>query len=143
MQTGLIGKGINAKSFVTIMIVVSVFALFLRIAIERIIKHNISQNESIALSTVKLIAAALENYALDHHGIYPTSLAAMTQTDPPYLDRDYTNDLQKGYNYTCPRIESSGYSCIASPARCKLSGLMVYSVITGSLLSSQVCEKKE
>ena len=143
MPTGLIIKGISAKSFVTIMIVVSVFALFLRIAIERIIKYNISQNDSIALSTVKLISAALENYAKDHHGIYPISLAALTKTEPPYLDRDYTNSLQKGYNYTCPRIESSGYSCIATPARCKLSGRMAYYVTTGGILSSQDCEKKE
>jgi competence protein ComGC len=143
MRTGKMGRGIRAKSFVTIMIVIAICALFLRIAIERIIKYNIAQNESVALSTLKLISAALENYAKDHHGVYPASLAVLTKTKPAYLDRDYTNSPFKGYNYNCLRLEASGYSCNASPVRCKLSGRAIYTVSTGSPLVSDSCEKKE
>jgi type II secretory pathway pseudopilin PulG len=125
------------------MLVIAISALFLRIAVERIIKYNIAQNESIAQGTVKLISAALENYAKDNHGIYPTSLAVLTKTKLAYLDRDYTNSPFKGYNYSCSRIEASGYSCNASPTRCKLTGSMIYNVTTGSLLVSEECEKKE
>ena len=133
----------SAKSFVTIMIVIAICALFLRITIERLIKYNISQNGSIALSTVKLISTALENYAKDNHGVYPASLTVLTKTKPAYLDRDYTSSPFKGYNYSCSMLESSGYSCNATPARCGISGITVYIVTTGSSLITQECEKRE
>ena len=134
----------SAKSFVLIMIVIALTALLLRIAIDRIIKINIAQNESNAQGTLKLISAALENYAKDHSGVYPASFSDLTKTKPAYLDKDYiTPSTSKGYNYTCLRIEPSGYSCFASPTRCKLTGKMAYTITTGSLLVSEGCERKE
>ena len=135
--------GEKAKSFVTIMLVIAFCALFFRIAVERLIKYNIAQNESVALGTVKLISAALENYALDHNGIYPSTLSVLTKTKPAYLDRDYTISPFKGYIYNCLKLEASGYSCSGSPTRCKLSGRLVYTVATGNSLVSDSCEKKE
>jgi competence protein ComGC len=134
----------SAKSFVTIMIVVAVLALLLRIVIDSIIKFNITQNESNAQGTLKLISAALENYSKDHNGIYPVSLSALTKSKPAYLDKDYNLEpTSKGYNYGCSRLDASGYSCFASPNICKLTGKVVYTVASGSLLVSQDCEKKE
>jgi len=134
----------QARSFVMIMIVIAVSALLLRIGIERLIKISITQNESNAQGTLKLISAALENYAEGNQGIYPTNLSLLTKTSPPYLDKDYiTESPLKGYNFSCPRLEAAGYSCSANPTRCKLTGRMVYTVTTGSLLISEDCEKKE
>ena len=62
----------KGKSFITIMIVIAISALLLRIAFDRIIKINIAQNESNAQGTLKLISAALENYAKGHSGAYPS-----------------------------------------------------------------------
>jgi type II secretory pathway pseudopilin PulG len=137
-------KGKKAKSFVTIMIVIAVLALILRIVIERVIDINITQNESNAQGIIKLISAALENYAKDNQGIYPTNLSLLTATQPPYLDKDdVTESPTKGYNFNCPRLETSGYSCTASPLRCKLSGKTIYTITTAGVLISQECEKKE
>jgi type II secretory pathway pseudopilin PulG len=137
-------RGKKAKSFVTIMIVVAVCTLLLRIIIERLIKINIAQNESQASVTLKLIAVALENYAKDNRGAYPASLSVLTQTQPPYLDKGYAGKtLFRGYNYSCPRLDASSYSCNATPTRCKLSGNMIYTITTGSLLVSESCEVKE
>lgn len=134
----------KAKSFVTIMIVIAVCALILRFAIDSIIKFNISQNESNAQGTLKLISAALENFALDNQGIYPTSTSLLTKSKVTYLDKDYiTESPSKGYNFACLRLEPSGYSCYASPTKCKLSGDTTYTITTGSLLVSEECEKKE
>lgn len=133
-----------ARSFVTIMIVIAVVALLLRVAIEGIIKLNVAQNDSLALSTLKLISTALENYAKDNQETYPLSLAVLTQSKPAYLDRDYiTQSPIKGYNYSCTRLEASGYSCYAIPLRCKITGNTVYNITTGSLLISEECSKKE
>ncbi len=134
----------KARSFVMIMIVVAVCALVLRVFIESLIKINIAQNESNASSTLKLISTALENYAQDHLGAFPSNLSVLTQTTPPYLDKDYiAQSPLKGYNYSCLRLEPSGYSCSASPTRCKLTGNMVYTITTGGSLISEVCETKE
>lgn len=137
-------KNAKARSFVVIMIIIAVSALLLRIAIEKLIKISITQNESNATATLKLISAALENYAEDNQGIYPTNLSVLTKTSPAYLDKDYiTKSPLKGYNFSCSRLEPAGYSCLASPTRCKLTGKMVYTITTGSLLISEDCEKKE
>lgn len=134
----------QARSFVMIMIVIAVSALLLRTGIERLIKISITQNESNAAATLKLISAALENYAEDNQGIYPTNLSVLTKPSPAYLDKDYiTKSPLKGYNFSCSRLEPAGYSCLASPTRCKLTGRMVYTITTGSLFISEDCEKKE
>jgi len=69
-------RNIRGKSFITIMIVIAISALLLRIAIDRLIKINIAQNESNAQGTLKLISAALENYAKDHSGAIPQAQAS-------------------------------------------------------------------
>ena len=131
-----------AKSFVTIMIVIAVCALLLRIGIEQIIKINIAQDESSAIATIKLISAALENYAADHKGAYPAVLSSLTQTNPAYLDKDYiAQSSLKGYSYACGRLEASGYSCQAVPVKCNFTGRAVYSVTTGGVVASQDCSK--
>lgn len=134
----------KAKSIVTIMIVIAISTLLLRIAIEQIIKLNIEQNESTAQTTLKLISTALENYANNNQGVFPASIFALTKEESRYLDKDYiTQSPIKGYNYSCSKIETSGYNCSASPVKCNLTGKTVYEVTTGGLFVSEKCSKKE
>jgi len=133
-----------ARSFVLIMVVIAFTALFLRFAIERIIKTNIIQNESGAVATLKLVSTALENYAKDKKGIFPGSISFLVETEPAYLEKDYTDDSPvKGYLYECPRLEPEGYSCSATPVKCNFTGKMVYTVTTGGVFISEECAKKE
>jgi type II secretory pathway pseudopilin PulG len=133
----------KAKSFVVIMIVIALSALALRMLISEIISVSSSQNESNALSTLKLISAAFENYAKDHQGIYPDKLPVLTQSKPPYLDKDYIQQSPlKGYSYNCSRLDAAGYSCYALPTRCKMTGNVAFTVTTGSLLISEDCDTK-
>ncbi|MFA4889796.1 MAG: hypothetical protein WC628_09530 [Candidatus Omnitrophota bacterium] len=133
----------HARSFVTIMMAIALSAFVLRFAIERLIKLGIARNESEALGALKLISASLENYALDNRGAYPVSLIALTKTKPPYLEKEYVKpSLLKGYNFSCGRLEPSGYSCSAVPIACRLTGKTSYSVSTGNLLLSEECDKK-
>ena len=134
----------RAKSFVTIMIVTAITALVLRVVIKQIIKVTITQNESDASATIKLISASLENYAKDNRGVYPAKLSVLAENKPAYLDKDYIKiSPLRGYNYDCSRLDSSGYSCSASPVSCGLTGKMIYTVITGGSLISEECSKKE
>lgn len=126
--------------FVTIMIILAVSALILRVALEGILKINITQNQTDAQARLKLVSVALENYAKDHLGNFPKDLSLLAQEDPPYMDKDYiARSPIKGYDYTCGRLDSSGYSCSARPVKCKLTGKMNYTVTTGGLLISEEC----
>ena len=134
----------KGKNFVTLMLFIAVFAFFLRVGIEQIMRVTIAQNESNAQSTLRLIGIALENYAKDNRGIYPASLTALTQTKPPYLDKDYTaHSPVKGYIYSCPRLEQTGYNCYAAPSKCKITGKTVFSVTSGSPIIPEPCDQKE
>jgi len=130
----------RARSFVMIMVVIAFTALILRVVIEKIVQINIAQNESTASLTLKLISTALENYAKDHLGAYPASFSSLVKGSPSYLDKDYIQSSPvKGYYYSCPRLEASGYSCYAAPAKCKLTGSVVYNISTDGILVSEEC----
>ena len=137
-------KNTRAKSFVTIMLVIAFLAVLLRIAIDRIIESSITQNESSAQETLKLVSAGLESFARDNRGLYPTDFSSLTKPQPAYLYKDYAKQFSlKGYNYDCPRLEQSGYSCQAQPVKCRLTGRNVFTITTGSILVGQECSNKE
>lgn len=137
-------KNKQGKSFVAIMLIIALTVLLLRVVIKQVIKISVTQNESHASLTLKLISVALENYARDNQGVYPISLPILTQTKPPYLDNDYiTESPLRGYDYSCARLEPSGYSCSAIPVKCNLSGKTIYTIITGGSLISEECNKSQ
>lgn len=137
-------KNNRGRSFVMIMVVVAVCTLLMRIGIERLIKINIVQNESAASKTLKLISTALENYAKDKQGRYPEDFSLLIKAVPAYLDKDYLSlDSLKGYVYACPRFEPGGYTCYATPLKCRLSGNRIYTISTGALLVAEECKRKE
>ena len=124
----------KGRSFVTLMLIIAITALLLRIAIEQVIRFNVAQNESNAQANMKLMSTAFENYAKDHLGRYPESVLALTQASPQYIDKDYIEfSPLKGYNYTCPRLDDSGYNCYASHTHCNLSGGKIFNITTGGL----------
>ena len=134
----------SGRSFVWIMIVIAVVSLCLRIAIEKLMMFNIAQNEINAENNLKLISAALENYAKAHNGVFPDDFSLLTKTTPPLLDNNYLAlSPIKGYNYSCSRLELSGYACQAAPDKCKLTANTIYSVTTGGLFVSEACSKQE
>ncbi|MCX5706232.1 MAG: type II secretion system protein [Candidatus Omnitrophica bacterium] len=134
----------KAKSFVVIMVVISILAVLLRIAAEKIIETTCVQNESVAQANLKLISIALENYAKNNRGIYPDNISVLTKTQPQYLDKDYVKRSPlKGYIYNCSRLDANGYNCYAFPTKCRLNGKTTFTVTTGKLLVSEECDRKE
>jgi competence protein ComGC len=137
-------KNKRGLSLITIMIIVAVTALALRIAIEQIMQINISQNEDGAIRSLKLVSTALENYAKDHQGVYPQNLYSLVTTNPSYLSSDYTSQgTMKGYAFGCQRLDPSGYSCTATPLKCRINGKKIFTITTGGSLAMDDCMKKE
>ncbi len=134
----------KARSFVMIMIIIALSSLFLRLAIEKIIEFNIKQNESYAQATLKSVSTALENYSRDHQGVYPAEPSALTGGPARYMDKDYlSGSLSKGYEFTCRRMDSSGYNCSALPLKCGFTGSKIYSVSTSGLFVFEDCSGKD
>jgi Tfp pilus assembly protein PilE len=134
----------SGRSFVWIMIVIAVVSLLLRVAIEKLMMLNIAQNETNAQNNLKLISVVLENYAKNHNGIFPNDFSLLTKSTPPLLDIDYLElSPVRGYDYTCSRLDASGYACEARPDRCRLTANTIFSVTTGGLLVSEACSKQE
>ena len=132
----------RAKSFVTIMVVVALSALLLRLGLHRIIIYRIQQNQLLAQINLKLFSTALENYAKDNNNVFPASIDLLTKSNPVYLEKDYLAVTSLGgYEYDCQRLDSSGYSCTASPVNCKLTGKTQYAVSTGGLIMAANCDK--
>lgn len=133
----------TGKSFIVLMLIIAFVALALRFAVEKLIKMNISQNESYAHSTIKLISVALENFAKDHEGAFPDKLSSLCGAQRSYLDKDYSAvSSVKGYNYGCTRLDRAGYNCSASPSACGITGSKVFNVTTGGLLVLEECKAK-
>lgn len=144
MKTIELKGNASGRGFIGIMIAVACLVLILRLGIEQIIKVNIAQNESSAQANLKAISLALENYSRDHLGVYPPSLEILTQSQPAYLDRELLPQEElKGYSYECLTLEPSGYTCIATPDKCRFSGRTIYKITTGGALTSDDCTKKE
>ena len=137
-------QSVKGRSFIVLMLTIAVVALVLRFGVERLIKVNVSQNESYAHSTIKLISAALENFARDHQGAFPDNFSVLARPQQAYLDKDYASiSPLKGYNYQCPRLDPTGYNCFALPATCKITGEKVFNISTGGLLVLEDCRNKE
>lgn len=133
----------QARSFVTIMIVVALSALLLRLAVQKVIIYNIEHNQLLAQVNLKLLSTALENYAKNNKNTYPSSIDQLTKSKLVYLERNYLAVSSiRGYEYDCQRLDAVGYSCSATPVDCKLTGKMVYSVSTGGLILAESCDKK-
>jgi hypothetical protein len=133
----------KARSFVTIMIVVGLSALFLRLGMQKVIIYNIDNNQQLAQVNLKLFSTALENYAKDNKGLYPANTAELTKGKPVYLKKDYLAVASaQGYEYDCQRLDEAGYNCKAAPVNCMLTGEKVYSVSTGGLIITESCENK-
>ena len=136
-------QAVKGKSFIVLMLTIAVVALVLRFAIGQLIKVNISQNDSYAHSTIKLISAALENFAKDHEGAFPDKLSSLTGPQKSYLDKDYASlSPVKGYNYQCSRLDPAGYTCSASAAVCNITGAKLFNISTGGLLVFEACKGK-
>jgi type II secretory pathway pseudopilin PulG len=131
----------KARSFLVIILIIAFTSLFLRFFVLWVINITIAQNQSAAEETLKLIATAIENYSKDHAGAYPSHIEALIQNNPAYIDSEYIKDSSKGYIYSWPRIEESGYSCTAVPKSCILTGKKIYKITTGGVFVSEDCGK--
>lgn len=96
-------------------------------------KTALISNEGYAQAALKTISTAAESYdAANNH--YPTSIVELTDSQPPYLNHDYTIGIIHGYKFSC-NMDPNGYSCEALPQGDYVGKAHGYTVTTGSKLA--------
>jgi type IV pilus assembly protein PilA len=91
----------KAFTLVEIMIVVAIIGLLVSIAIPNLLRARLSANEASAMSSLRVIIGALENYrASCEPPTYPQSLDDLSEAYPPYIDPFPAGGRKHGYVYT-------------------------------------------
>ena len=123
----------KANTLIELLVVVAIIAAVAAIAIPNILRARVESNSSVARSTLKAIAVALENYQITN-GIYPADIDALRTVSPPYLNKDYFSKTYAGFDFSVNSLTDYTYSVTAVPVDSNL-GTTSYTVTTGGVLS--------
>lgn len=113
--------------------VAAIIAIIAAIAIPNILRVRVSANDAMAQSTLKAVAAALENYMVVK-GFYPDSTDDLIGDTPPYLNKDYFAGTHAGFTYVATLSQYS-YSVEASPVIEGQSGTTTLTMTTGGVVN--------
>jgi Tfp pilus assembly protein PilE len=112
------------------------------IAIPNFLKARLEANETAAETTLKTISVAIEAYRAGHEGDYPLDEESLMGSAYPYLPIAYNNTVGHGYVFS-EDFQADGYKVIATPAECGVTGVNIFTIQTGGVLTAQECGRKK
>lgn len=122
-------------------LLVAIPALLAAIAIPNLLRARLLANESATQASLKMIAAAAENYAADNEGRYPSDEYDLKYATPSYIDNIYNNITVNGYIYSSD-MGSAGYKVTATPSECGVTGSRIFTIETKGGISEQNCRQQ-
>jgi len=120
-------------TLVEILVIVGIIALLAAIAIPNLMRSKVSANEASAQATLKVIAGALENYAIIN-SVYPIDPNDLLGITPPYLNQNFFTGTHAGFTFT-HSLAAYTYSVYAHPINPN-AGTRSYTISTGSTLQA-------
>jgi prepilin-type N-terminal cleavage/methylation domain-containing protein len=85
-------------TLIELMIVISVIAIILAIAVPNLLRSRVQANENSAVGTIRAIMSAETTYNTQN-GIYTQTWSALTAAIPPFLSGDWSKP-RNGYMFT-------------------------------------------
>lgn len=115
--------GKKGFTLVEIIIVVSIIVLLAAIGIPNLLRARLNANEAAAVAALKTLCSAAEVYfTAQAPGAYPSSLAAMSNATPPFIDSVLGSGNKSGYSFTW-NGGGTTYSVVASPQTPNVTGV--------------------
>jgi Tfp pilus assembly protein PilE len=96
-------------------------------------RSRIHTNDMSAQVKLRQMSTAIETYAGDHTGNYPTNMDVLHTIEPPYIDENYCAIEERGFMYSCS-LWSAGYLFEAHPVEVGVTGTTTFMISTGGYL---------
>jgi type IV pilus assembly protein PilA len=110
-------------TLVEIMIVVSIIILLAAISIPNLMRSRLNANEAAAIGALKALSTATLTYFMAQTPMaYPSSLAALSNATPPYIDSALGSGNRTGYSFNWTGGGNT-FSVVASPQSPNVTGV--------------------
>ena len=100
-------------TLIEIMLVVSIIAVIVAIAIPQLVRSRAGANESNAICALRTISQGQTSFR-DNYRRYG-QLGELDDDDPPYVDGELADGEKQGYIFATPVVGQFEYQCIATP----------------------------
>lgn len=120
-------------------IVIPIIAITTAIVVPTFLKNSEQARMESAKLALRTIATAYETYYADNN-TYPSSIAELTETDPPYLEYESLELATKNYYFSCQTEDSYNYICTATPIQCGVTGTKIFKIDNSSEIQEEDCK---
>ncbi|MDD4183377.1 MAG: type II secretion system protein [Candidatus Omnitrophica bacterium] len=104
-------------TLVEIMIAISILLVLAILTVPNVLRARVNSNEVSTVSNLTSIGKAIQQYYMTNDYKYPKSIEDLVtpNSTPPYIDKDFINNVKSGYVYTYEYQDDDNFRLLASP----------------------------
>lgn len=120
-------------TLVEIMIVVAIIVLLAAIAIPNLLRARVNANEAAAVGALHTISTSAQSWRAVNTS-YPTSLIALSNAAPPYIDDSLGDGTKQGYDFALTGATNT-FTATARPDAYETTGVRSFFVDTSGVVT--------